>query len=423
MKMSCQESTAIKLDSYQLDAINNLKSGCILCGGTGSGKSRTALAYYTSRVCNGYLNDPKRKFKTPVDLYVITTPKKRNDREWEDEFVPFFLDIQDVNVTVDSWNNIKKYTDVKGKFFIFDEQRVVGNGTWSKSFIKIARNNRWILATATPGDVWSDYIPVFVANGFYRNRTDFLHRHAVFSRYSKYPKVERWLEERRLQKLKDSITVTMNYQKKTVHHEKTVVVGYSKSLYKTVAVDRWNPYDNVPIQEIAECGYLMRRVVNSDPSRIEAVKQIVLDHSKCIIFYNFDYELEELKAMGKEIGIKTAEYNGHAHDPLPTCRSWIYLVQYTAGSEAWNCITTDTIIFFSQSYSYKGTIQAMGRIDRRNTPYTDLYYYKIRSAAPIDLAIASALKKKKNFNERSFIPELKSRENYKVYDRRDRISL
>lgn len=422
MKMSSQHSTAIKLDPYQIDAVNKLKSGCILCGGTGSGKSRTALAYYASKVCNGYLDDPKKKYRTPRDLYVITTPKKRNDLEWEDEFVPFFFDIQDVKVKVDSWNNITKYTDVHNAFFIFDEQRVIGNGSWAKSFIKISKFNQWILATATPGDTWSDYIPVFIANGFYRNRTEFNRRHAVFSRYSKYPKIERWLEERRLQKLKEAITVTLDYKKKTVHHEEVIVVGYSKQTYKIVSVNRWDPYENVPIQEISECGYLMRKVVNSDPSRIDVTKQIVLDRKKCIIFYNFDYELELLRKMGEELKVKTAEYNGHKHDPLPTGDSWIYLVQYTAGSEAWNCTSTDTIIFYSQSYSYKSTIQAMGRIDRRNTPFKDLYYYKIRSAAPIDLAIASALKKKKNFNERAFIPNV-SREKNMVYDRRDRISL
>ena len=402
--MSSQISTAIKLDDYQLEAIKKLRNGNILCGGTGSGKSRTALAYYVSKECNGYLDDPKRKFKTPKDLYVITTPKKRDELEWEDEFVPFFLDEQDISVHVDSWNNIKKYTDVFGAFFIFDEQRVVGNGTWSKSFIHIAKRNHWILATATPGDTWSDYIPVFIANGFYKNRTQFNTRHAIYSRFAKYPKIERWIDERYLIKLRDQITVKMEYKKHTVAHDETVIVGYSKSDYKTVAVDRWNPYDNVPIQEIAECGYLMRKVVNSDPSRIEAVERLVVTHPKSIVFYNFDYELDILREIGERLKIETAEHNGHKHQTVPVGNRWIYLVQYASGSEAWNCTTTDTIIFFSQSYSYKTTVQAKGRIDRRNTPYSDLYYYTLRSSAPIDLAIANALRKKKNFNERSFIP-------------------
>lgn len=399
---------AIKLDDYQIDAVNRLKSGNILCGGTGSGKSRTALAYYVSKVCNGYLENPKKAYRTPKDLYVITTPKKRDDLEWEDEFAPFHFDCQKIDIHVDSWNNIGKYTNVGGAFFIFDEQRAVGKGAWSKAFVKIAKQNDWIIATATPGDTWTDYIPVFVANGFYKNRTQFNVRHAIWSRYSKYPKVERWLDEVHLRKLRNAITVTMDYKKRTVKHEIVVVTGYSKERYKRVAIDRWNIYENCPIAEISECGYLMRRVVNEDASRIEEVKRIVEEKKKAIIFYNFDYELEALRAYAKDCKVPMAEHNGHKHESVPTGNKWIYLVQYASGSEAWNCTTTDTIIFYSQSYSYKTTVQAMGRIDRRNTPYTDLYYYKLRSSAPIDLAIASALRKKKNFNERTFIPYVQS---------------
>lgn len=397
---------AIKLDDYQIDAVNQLKSGNILCGGTGSGKSRTALAFYVSKVCNGYLENPKKAYRTPKNLYVITTPKKRDDLEWEDEFAPFHFNCQKVEVHVDSWNNIRKYTDVIGAFFIFDEQRAVGKGAWSKAFMQIAKRNDWIIATATPGDTWTDYIPVFIANGFYKNRTQFNIRHAVYSRYTKYPKVERWLDETYLRKLRNSITVVMHYKKQTVKHEVVVVTGYSREQYKRVAIDRWNIYDDEPIAEIAECGYLMRKVVNSDPSRIDEVEKIVKERKKAIIFYNFDYELEALRKYAETNKIRVAEHNGHKHEPVPTGDKWIYLVQYASGSEAWNCTTTDTIIFFSQSYSYKTTIQAMGRIDRRNTPYTDLYYYKLRSSAPIDLAIASALRRKKNFNERTFIPHV-----------------
>lgn len=401
--MSSQESTAVELDDYQIDAINELRNGNILCGGTGSGKSRTALAYFVKKECNGYLEDPKKKYRTPKDLYIITTPKKRDDLEWEEEFAPFFFDIQGIQTHVDSWNNILKYKDVTDAFFIFDEQRVSGKGPWAKTFIKIAKNNRWILATATPGDTWSDYASVFIANGFYMNQTQFNRRHAVYSRYSKYPQIIRWIDEKHLYRLRDTITVKMKFEKHTVHHVQTIVSGYSKELYRVVSVRRWNPYKEEPIQEIAECGYLMRKVVNSDPSRIDIVKQLISEHPRVIIFYNFDYELEMLRSMCNSMDILMAEHNGHKHEPVPTGDEWVYLVQYASGSEAWNCVTTDTVIFYSQSYSYKTTVQAMGRIDRRNTPYTDLYYFKIRSSAPIDLAIANALNRKKNFNEKRFL--------------------
>ena len=148
--------------------------------------------------------------------------------------------------------------------------------------------------------------------------------------------------------------------------------------------------------------YILRKIVNSDKTRCDIIKKLVEEHSKVIIFYNFDYELEILRNLGSELNIETAEWNGHRHMPLPFGDQWIYLVQYTAGAEGWNCTSTNVIIFYSQNYSYKAMVQAAGRIDRRNTPYTDLYYYHLRSNSSIDVAIYSALSKKKNFNERGF---------------------
>ena len=391
----------VNLYDYQKEAVMKLKNGSILCGEVGSGKSRTAVAYFYTRVCKGRI--PKGKLEpmqNPKDLYIITTARKRDTSEWEKECEPFELNVK---ITIDSWNNIKKYTEVSDAFFIFDEQRVVGSGSWVKSFTKITRKNEWILLSATPGDTWSDYIPVFVANGFYKNRTEFLRRHAVYSYYSKYPKIEKYLEQGLLKRLKDDILVQMNYHHETIHHNETVLTEYDKILYKTLWAKRWNIFDDEPIENISKLCYLARKVVNIDESRKEAVKELCLTHPKAIIFYNFDYELELLKNLDYVKGTKIAEWNGWKHEPIPKSDRWVYLVQYTAGAEGWNCIETDTIIFYSQSYSYKTTKQAAGRIDRLNTPFTDLYYYHLRSSAPIDLAIARCLKRKKNFNEKSFV--------------------
>ena len=408
----------ISLKQHQREAVNRLKNGNILCGGVGTGKSVTALAYYFTKVCNGNLGSgsnsgvfsisdyiPVDGMTNPTDLYIITTAQKRDKKEWEYEMLYFCLssnpeeNYHGVNVTVDSWNNIKKYVDIKDAFFIFDEQRVVGSGTWVKSFLKIAKSNQWILLTATPGDTWSDYIPVFIANGFYRNRTEFLQRHAVYSRYVKY-RIDRYVETKRLHRLKNEITVYMTYNKKTVPHPENYISEYDRALYKRVMKDRWNVYEDEPIEQSAQLCYILRRVANSDPSKIDAVKEIMKKHNKLIIFYNFDYELEELRKIE---GIKIAEWNGHKHEEVPSDNRWLYLVQYTAGCEGWNCVTTNAIIFFSLNYSYKAMTQAAGRIDRLNTPYSDLYYYYIYSNSPIDLAIQRCLKKKKNFNEREFV--------------------
>lgn len=390
----------IELDSNQRLALDQLRTGCILCGGVGSGKSRTSLAYFYNKVCKGDLSGSK--VKEPRDLYIITTARKRDEKEWEDEFPPFSFFENGINVFIDSWNNIKKYVDVSGAFFIFDEQRVVGSGTWVKSFLKITKSNDWILLSATPGDTWMDYIPVFVANGFYKNRTEFIRRHVVYNRFAKFPKVDRYVENGRLITLRKSILVNLKYIKPTTSHHETIIVGYNRELYKSVIKNRWNPYLEEPIRDISGLCYLLRRIVNSDEARIERIKELISEHPKVIIFYNFDYELEILREVGETLDIFTAEWNGHRHEPVPTGQNWIYLVQYTAGSEAWNCTTTDAIIFYSQNYSYKVMVQAAGRIDRRNTPYSDLYYYHVRSNASIDISIAQALNRKQKFNERSW---------------------
>lgn len=386
-----------------------MRNGCILNGGVGSGKSRTSLAYYF--LLQGGKLDPYKPMEYGAkDLYIITTARKRDTLEWEME-LPIFLLSKDpkenalnhgVKVTVDSWNNIKKYRDVEGAFFIFDEQRVVGSGAWVKAFLKIVKVNEWILLSATPGDTWTDYIPVFLANGFYRNKTEFIREHVIYSRYAKFPKVDRYVGLRRLERLRDRILVDMDFQRKTVQHHEDVYVRYDISKYKEAMKLRWDPYKQEPIQQAAGLCYVLRRIVNEDQSRQVALLELFDKHPKMIVFYNFDYERDILKGLYYGENVEIAEWSGHSHEPVPESDSWVYLVQYTAGCEGWNCVTTDTIVFFSQNYSYKVTEQASGRIDRINTRYIDLYYYHLRSRSGIDLAIWRALKEKKKFNERKF---------------------
>lgn len=397
----------IQLYDYQLEAIDKIKNGSILCGGVGSGKSRTALAYFYLKVCRGEIkinnNGSYRTMLFPRDLYIITTAKKRDSLEWEKEAAYFLIPNKEVNLVVDSWNNIKKYEKVFGSFFIFDEQRLVGNGAWVKAFYNIARKNKWILLSATPGDKWTDYIPVFVANGFYKNKTEFNKRHCIFARFSKYPKIEKFIETKHLENLRERILVPMDFKRTTTRIVNEILVNYDTNLYRKVFRERWNPYDNCPIDETGKLMYLLRKVVNNDLSRIEKCKEIISLKQKVIIFYNFTYELNHLRDMCKEINIDYKEWNGEKHEDLPVGDRWVYLVQYSAGAEGWNCITSDTVIFFSLNYSYRITEQAAGRIDRANTPYSLLYYYYLRSTSSIDRAIRRALKDKKDFNERSFI--------------------
>jgi len=402
---------------HQQDALTRLGNGKILWGGVGTGKSRVAAAYYIEK-------------EAPRDVVVITTAKKRDSLEWEGEFVRYGVgksttaSTQGV-LTVDSWNNIAKYQKLHGAFFIFDEQRLVGSGKWVKSFIRISRRNHWILLSATPGDTWLDYIPVFVANGFFDNQTQFKQEHVIYRPYSKFPRVDRYTGLSKLLRLRNSILVEMPYLRQTIRHCKDVVVDYDKDLYKKVVKRKWHVYANRPLKNVPELFLVMRKVVNSHTERLKQVSQLLTIHPRLIVFYNFDYELEllqklntigtisneslETSLIGSGSSLKSssstcavAEYNGHKHEAIPKSDSWIYLVQYAAGAEGWNCTTTNAMVFYSLPYSYKQWHQAHGRIDRLNTPYVDLYYYVLVTDSTIDRDIKKALDDKKNFNESAY---------------------
>lgn len=392
----------------QQQALNQMFNGCILCGATGSGKSRTALTYYAKTVGLDLESGELSIDKVP-NLYIITTAQKRDKLEWEDEMVHFLLNpnpefnFHNNQVIVDSWNNITKYVDVKGAFFIFDEQRVIGKGTWAKTFIKIARNNQWILLSATPGDCWEDYIPVFIANGFYKNRTEFELEHIVWDRRCSFPKIDRWLNTGKLIRLRNKILIDIPVHRETVRHEEVIRTIYDRDLYKRITKERWNIWDDIPIDNASGLCLAWRRVVNEDESKQVALLELTEKHPKMIVFYNYDYELDILRNLVYPDGTEIAEWNGHKHQEIPITDRWVYLVQYTAGCEGWNCILTDTIVFYSKNYSYRTMMQAKGRIDRLNTPFTDLYYYSLESLSPIDIAINKALESKKNFNEGQFV--------------------
>lgn len=400
----------IELYNYQRHAVENAKSGSILRGGVGSGKSRTALAYYILKECKGDVDDSGvLKMKEPKNLYIITTARKRDTLEWDKEcsYLSLFNEQEDcpVKYYVDSWNNISKYCLIENSFFIFDEQRAIGSGTWVKSFLTICKKNRWIMLSATPGDTWMDYIPVFIANGFYKNRSDFLRQHVVFNRFSKYPKVDYYINCEKLIWCRNQILIPMRYYKKTEAHHKDIKFDYDSFTYSDIVKNRWNLYTNKPIRDASEYCSVLRRIVNSGDGKIKAVYDVLREWDKIIIFYNFDYELEILRDIGSNLKRQVGEWNGHKHEPIPTTDKWIYLVQYSAGAEGWNCIETNAILFYSPSYSYKMMVQAAGRIDRLNTPFNDLYYFYLKSDSSIEKAIFSTLEKKKDFNEKKFFEE------------------
>lgn len=401
--------SGISLYDYQLDAVNRMKNGCILCGGVGSGKSRTSLAYYYQEQGGQLGTRAYAPMQNPRDLYIITTARKRDTKEWEGELSPFLLTTNPEvayyknKVVIDSWNNIGKYKDVHSAFFIFDEQRVVGSGAWVKAFLNIARKNKWILLSATPGDTWSDYIPVFVANGFYKNKTAFTREHIVYSRFTKYPKIDHFINTGKLIRYRNDILVTMDFNRQTVAHHEDIFCSYDVAKYKDASKLRWDPFKNEPIINAAGLCRVWRKIVNTDESRQVALLELFEKHPKMIIFYNFDYELDILREVFENVDVTTAEWNGHLHQPVPNGRQWVYLVQYTAGAEGWNCISTDTIVFYSQNYSHKVMQQAAGRIDRLNTRFVDLYYYHLKSRSGIDLAISRALSQKRNFNEGKYV--------------------
>lgn len=391
----------IELFDHQIQAIGEMHNGCILNGDVGTGKSLTALGYYISKICGGNVNGKVVLPDRWVKMVIITTAKKRDSGDWSEECAK--IGVPEEYFVVDSWNNIKKYAEMVGAFFIFDEQRAIGSGQWSKMFIKIAKKNPFILLSATPGDNWMDYIPIFVANGFYKNRTEFLRRHVVFSQYANFPKVDRYLDTWLLFDLRDRITVRMTFKKDAIPHHIDVFCDYDKGLYQRVTKEKWDIYKDEPIQQAGVEYYLARRVSNEDKSRVEECLKLIQKHKKAIIFYSFNYELDLLRQMCTENGLIWGELNGKKHEEVPSgSDEWVYLVQYFAGNEAWECIETDTMIFFSQDPSYKRTEQASGRINRLNTPFSDLYFYHLKSKSWVDLRISKNLAMKKDFTLKDY---------------------
>lgn len=402
------------MGTHQVEALDKIHNGCIVHGGTGSGKSRTSLAYYyvehggRIKVIDEEWVELDGKMQHPRDLYVITTAQKRDKCEWDGEMTPFLLTpnpdvaVYKHKVVIDSWNNIQKYKTVTGAFFIFDEQRVVGSGAWVKAFLKIAKNNRWILLSATPGDSWSDYIPVFIANGFYQNRTEFKQEHIIYKPFTKFPQIDRYINTGRLIRLRDRVLVDMDFERETVQHHEYIYTEYDKQAYREILKLRWNPFKDKPIETPGEFCQCLRRMVSDTESRQMAMLELFENHPKLIVFYNFDYERDILMNLGYGDGVEIAEWSGHKHQPIPDGDKWVYLVQYNAGAEGWNCIKTDTIVFYSENYSYKMMEQAAGRIDRMNTKYRDLWYYHLTSRSSIEIAVRRALMAKKQFNETRF---------------------
>jgi hypothetical protein len=378
-----------KLYSHQEEALGLLQSGKVLVGGVGSGKSRVGASWALSQA------DESK-------IIVITTARKRDSLEWEGEFAALGADFEEV--IIESWNNISKFEDCCLNVFIFDEQRVVGSGTWVKSFLKIAENNQWILLSATPGDVWLDYVPLFIANGYYKNRTEFAERHIVWDRFAKYPKVKKYLDEGLLEARRRKILVPMPAERHTRRNRSYIPMEYDKEIYESIAKKRVDPWTGEPYRNAAGVCYGLRKCVNSDRSRVDHIRLVARKRKKLIVFYNFNYERDILLELRDEFTV--AEWNGHNHEPIPSTDSWVYLVQYTAGAEGWNCVETDTIVFYSLNYSWKILEQAEGRIDRINTPFTDLHYFYFFSESGIDSAIQKAVQEKGVFNERIFAHNL-----------------
>lgn len=376
---------AVTFKDYQKRAINQMHNGCILCGGVGAGKSLTSLGYIDKVYPSG-------------TVYIITPARKRNTGEWFDDIRK--NDMDETRFVVDSWNNLSKYKDVKDAFFLFDEQKVSGKGTWAKSLIRIAKSNQWILLSATPGDTYDDYATVLIANGFVRNRTTWYDEYCVTKSQPFFHIVDHKNKDV-IDMMIRRIFIKMDYQSDKKRIERVIPIqARSAGEEKEILMTHKAPGAQMPFTTFAAAIAYVRMNCYDKSKKTEALRKIIEKHKKIIVFYNFLSEKLEIERAAIDANVTINFYNGQRHDPIPDTDEWVYGVQYNSGAEAWNCITTNAMVFYSPNYSYKTMEQAHGRIDRVNSPYECLYYYMLLNELNIDNKVMNALSSKKDFNEK-----------------------
>lgn len=404
-----------ELYKFQQQAVDDLRSGKkIVVIGTGCGKTACMFRWFQAV--------GKKK------ILVVTTPSKAksgdmqkeavlwNGQEWVDELDEF---------VVISWHKLRKWQQQHSSVLAlhgrewaiaFDEvAKAKGYSSgMGRAFQMLTRYvSSWTGYTATPGDKWIDLMPYMVATKKFRNKTDFLNRHAIIQRYKGFPEITRYMDTERLQEIWDSITTrpdTSQVSRELPKETHSVVEFKAPSGYKKTVKERINPETGEYIESTMGIVHMCRQLCFTKEKQEWLSEFMEGLGTNCVFFCNYIEEEERLCEIAKKAlpkGARVWRIDGSHHE-IPTAETIgkydVVVAHYASGGEALNLQFMNYWCSVSPNYSLSVSVQARGRIKRIGQK-NPMFFYYLKTIGTIESDIYRCLKGKKDFSERTWLAE------------------